>query len=99
MSGWLTFWIILVGLGAPLYLYEAFVRPSQQLSHVPPVWRAVPLVMMTTITVVLALSPLGWQSFIVQIGFFSLNAPTFFWQKYIPIKPRELSILGLNKKD
>jgi hypothetical protein len=68
MSGWLTFWIILVGLGAPLYLYEAFVRPSQQLSHVPPVWRAVPLVMMTTITVVLALSPLGWQSFIVQVG-------------------------------
>jgi len=99
MVAYLTLWLILVGLAAPLWLYAAFVRPSGNDLHIPPIWRAVPLMLMTTVSAVLALSPARWHQLITQLGFMSLQVSTLFLNRFVPIKPREMSILGLNKKD
>lgn len=99
MVSYLTLWIILVGVGAPLTVYFAFVRPDKNIIHVPPILRALPLVILTTVSVILVLSPVRWHQVITQYGFLALQVPTFVWRKYIPLPPRKTSILGLNQKD
>jgi hypothetical protein len=36
---------------------------------------------------------------LAQLGFWSLQVSTLFPHRFVPIKPRKMSILGLKKKD
>ena len=99
MVSYVALWAIAIAIAVPGLLFAAFIRPTNAMRQVPPVWRAAPLVVLSSLGLVLVFTPPGWHAVIVQLGLLSIQFLGMYNARFVRLPKRPLSILGLNERD
>jgi hypothetical protein len=99
MISYVALWAISSAIAVPLVLYAAFIRPNARMRQVPPVWRAAPLLVLSSVGGLLALTPPHAHGAIVQLGWMSIQFLTLSNSRFIERRKVRTSILGLNERD
>ncbi len=99
MISYMALWAISVAIAVPAILFGSFIRPTVAMRQVPPFWRAAPLVILSSLGLVLVLTPPRWHFTVVQLGWVSIQFLTMHNARFVERPRTPMSILGLNERE